>query len=113
MNDNVAYPVGNFISFIEQQMAAVRAPNPDVEFILVSSMLPNGEWHLARPDRVLEYRDAMRKLVKPGVAMADLTSVWEEFLKHKRYIELASNGVNHPNDFGHRIYAQVISALLR
>jgi hypothetical protein len=25
---------------------------------------------------------------------------------------MTGNGVNHPNDFGHRIYAQVLSALL-
>ena len=27
-------------------------------------------------------------------------------------ISSTGNGVNHPNDFGHRVYAQVLSALL-
>jgi acyl-CoA thioesterase-1 len=40
------------------------------------------------------------------------TSVWEEFLKRKKDADLTGNGVNHPNDFGHRVYAQVIAALL-
>jgi hypothetical protein len=30
----------------------------------------------------------------------------------KQYWDLTGNGVNHPNDFCHRIYAQVLSALL-
>ena len=34
-------------------------------------------------------------------------------LKHKQYWDLTGNGVNHPNDFGHRIYAQVLTSLPR
>jgi hypothetical protein len=44
--------------------------------------------------------------------MADMTDLWAELLKHKPYWDLTGNGVNHPNDFGHRIYAQALSALL-
>jgi hypothetical protein len=33
-------------------------------------------------------------------------------LKYKRDWDLTGNGVNHPNDFGHRVYAQVLSTLL-
>ncbi|MCA9034833.1 MAG: alpha/beta hydrolase [Planctomycetaceae bacterium] len=33
-------------------------------------------------------------------------------LKRKSDHDLTGNGVNHPNDFGHRIYAQVLSSLL-
>ena len=47
-----------------------------------------------------------------GVALADMTSFWEEMLEHKRDWDLTGNGVNHPNDFGHRVYAQVLSSLL-
>ena len=47
-----------------------------------------------------------------GVAIADMTSVWEEFLKRKQDWDITGNGVNHPNDFGHRVYAQILSALL-
>jgi len=30
----------------------------------------------------------------------------------KTYFDITGNGVNHPGDFGHRVYAEVISALL-
>ena len=44
--------------------------------------------------------------------MADLTAVWQELLRRKRHADLTGNGVNHPNDYGHRVYAQVLLALL-
>ncbi|MBU0478666.1 hypothetical protein KKC91_08875 [bacterium] len=55
-----------------------------------------------------EYRDALRS----GVILADMTQMWMDLLKFKRYHDLTGNGVNHPNDFGHRIYAQVLLGLL-
>lgn len=44
--------------------------------------------------------------------VADLTSIWNGFLELKHEWDQTGNGVNHPNDFGHRIYAQVITTLL-
>ena len=49
---------------------------------------------------------------RTGVALADMTSMWTEMLKYKKDSDLTGNGVNHPNDFGHRVYAQVLSSLL-
>ena len=36
----------------------------------------------------------------------------EALLKRKRFYDLTGNGVNHPNDFGHCVYAQSLLALL-
>ena len=47
-----------------------------------------------------------------GIALADVSSVWQEILKSKTYLDFTGNGVNHPNDFGHRVYAEVILASL-
>lgn len=47
-----------------------------------------------------------------GVALADLTATWSGFLEQKRDWDQTGNGVNHPKDFGHRVYAQVITSLL-
>ena len=44
--------------------------------------------------------------------MADMTSLWTEMLKRKRDCDLTGNGVNHPSDFGHRVYASAILSLL-
>lgn len=58
------------------------------------------------------YRDALATFRGPGVAMANLTDLWNVLLTRKREVDLQGNGVNHPNDFGHRLYAQAILALL-
>ncbi len=47
-----------------------------------------------------------------SVVLADVTSVWKEVLRRKKFADLSGNGVNHPNDFGHRIYTEVILSLL-
>jgi hypothetical protein len=65
-----------------------------------------------KPDLFPQYRDALTQLGQPGIAVADMTSIWETLLTIKQDWDLTGNGVNHPNDFGHRVYAQVLSALL-
>ena len=59
-----------------------------------------------------KYRDELKKLAGEGVALADVTAVWEMMLKNKHDLDLTGNGLNHPNDFGHRLYAQVILSIL-
>ena len=115
MNDSsgkTARPIKDFINDLSGQVSAVVAKNQEAEFIIVSSMLPNADCYWANPQALLEYRDIMRKISGHGVVIADLTSVWEEILKTKNYLDFTGNGVNHPNDFGHRLYADVLSALL-
>ena len=41
-----------------------------------------------------------------------MTSMWDALLKRKSFYDLTGNGVNHPNDFGHMVYAQTLLALL-
>jgi acyl-CoA thioesterase I len=97
----------NIRGIIEQ----IRADSPDTEFILVAPLLANAERGVSMK-LFPQNRDALAKLCGPGVALADLTSTWGELLKRKTYYDLTGNGVNHPNDFGHRVYAQTILALL-
>ena len=54
----------------------------------------------------------MQSFVGPGVALADVTEVWTWMNRHKHFLDLTGNGLNHPNDFGHRLYAQCILQLL-
>lgn len=112
MND-VGYrdPVkfGNTISGI---LDRIHKANPDTEVILVAPMTGHAEWVHTPPEMFPLYRNALASLSGPGVALSDVTSLWQEMLSHKREIDLTGNGVNHPNDFGHRLYAQAILALL-
>ncbi len=90
----------------------VRKAAPEIEILLVSTMLGNGEWVHTPRDMFEVYRDELKKLVQPGVALADVTQVWTEMLRQKPDFDLTGNGLNHPNDFGHRLYAQALLQVL-
>lgn len=112
MNDSAGRPAADFQEKIAATMKAIRETRPAAEFVLVATMVGNPDWVTLKQELFPQYRDALAKLCGPGVVLADVTSVWSEFhrLKHDR--DHTGNGVNHPNDFGHRVYAQVIGALL-
>lgn len=111
MNDVFARNAAAYQANIRGIIDAVRADAPDAEFILVASMLGNAEWGIPIEQFPL-YRDALKKLCGPGIVLADMTSIWDALLKRKSFYDLTGNGVNHPNDFGHMIYAQSLLALL-
>ncbi|HEY3788951.1 MAG TPA: GDSL-type esterase/lipase family protein, partial [Urbifossiella sp.] len=90
----------------------IHKANQEIEVILVSPMLGNSEWTATPREMFPRYRDELKRLAGPGVALADVTGVWELLLKNKHDLDLTGNGLNHPNDFGHRLYAQTILSLL-
>jgi acyl-CoA thioesterase-1 len=112
MNDSAGRSAASFKENIASTMVAIRESLPECEFILVAGMLGNRDWPRLKQEAFGEYRAALVELACPGVAVADLTTVWEGFLDRKRDWDQTGNGVNHPNDFGHRVYAQVIATLL-
>ncbi len=97
---------------IARMLERIHDTNPATEVILVSTMTGNADWMATPPEMFPLYRDALASLEAPGVALVDLTAVWQRLLRRKRHLDLTGNGVNHPNDHGHRIYAQAILALL-
>jgi hypothetical protein len=111
MNDVGRRDAARYKRNIEGIISEVRKEAPDAEFLLVATMLSNSEWFLPM-DQFPLYRDALLELQGSGIAVADLTSIWPELLKRKSFYDLTGNGVNHPNDYGHLVYAQVIFATL-
>ncbi len=85
---------------------------PGCEVILVATMTGNPDWSYAAPELYPKYRDALKRLVRPGVALADVTAVWMDVVAKKSFMDITGNGVNHPNDYGHRLYAMVLAATL-
>jgi len=112
MNDATGLPAARYQANIQGMIDAVRKARPQCEFILVATMLGNKDWTALHPELFPQYRDALSQLCGQGVALADMTSIWAELLKHKKDWDMTGNGVNHPNDFGHRVYAQVLCTLL-
>lgn len=112
MNDSAGRPATEYQANTKAVIAKIREKLPEAEFILVATMLGNKDWTRLKQELFPQYRDALAELCEPGIVLADMTSIWTEFLQRKKDWDLTGNGVNHPNDFGHRVYAQVLSTLL-
>jgi acyl-CoA thioesterase I len=112
MNDAGYATASDFAANIATIIRSVRAMSGAAEFVLVSPMLPNPRWPYPVMERFSAYRDALATLCGDGAALADVTRMWTDLLGRKSVHDLTGNGINHPNDFGHRVYAQVILALL-
>lgn len=112
MNDVGRRDPERFKTQIAAMLRRIEAAGSNIEVILVAPMIGNSQWRHTPQEMFPKYRDALASFVKPGVAMVDLTSIWSEMLNRKREVDLTGNGVNHPSDFGHRVYAQAILALL-
>ncbi len=101
-----------FAGIIQKSVAQIQAARPDCAVLLVSPMTANAEWIHSAPELYPAYAIALEKLTGPGVALADVTVVWTAVAEKKSYLSLSGNGLNHPNDFGHRLYADVILAVI-
>lgn len=112
MNDVGYRNAEAFQKTIAGMLEKIRQANAETDVILVAPMTGNPQWIHTPTEMFPLYRDALAALTGPGVALADLTSTWQRVLQAKRDVDLTGNGVNHPNDFGHRLYAQTILALL-
>jgi lysophospholipase L1-like esterase len=102
----------DFIKFTRAIYEPVRAALPECAVILISSMTANSEWTHAAPDLYPVYSAELAKLVAPSVAFADVTTTWSAIVDRKKHMDLSGNGLNHPNDYGHRIYSEVILAVI-
>lgn len=115
MNNFAGMPVDEFINRLQTLISGCHAVNPKTEYLLVTSMSGNPDWTptVAGPDAL--YAEKLREFVArqgKGIALADVYKVWCKFLERKDFYDLTGNGVNHPNDYGHRIYASVVLELL-
>jgi len=96
---------GLFAKNIRQLMTFL----PEAEFILVSPMTFNPDWSHTPVDMLPLYREALLRLAtETGSVFLDMTTLWQEVSVRKGWLSLTGNGVNHPNDFGHQLYAQYL-----
>jgi lysophospholipase L1-like esterase len=112
MNDqNVGFvPLERFERNLRQMVDRIREKT-GAEVILLSSCLPNPNWHWTS-GRMPEYGRVTGKVAaEKGCAFADVLTNWSAIVERKRPEDLLANNVNHPNDFGHWIYFQVLERL--
>jgi lysophospholipase L1-like esterase len=96
---------------IQDLLAAVRTALPECECIVISGMTPNPAWHPFYPKVRQDMHERLRGLAGAGVAFCDVYSIWTELVRRKGFFSLTGNGANHPNDFGHRLYADCLYSL--
>jgi len=113
MNDVGKRSAREFTKAVRGILEAFRRDAPEAEFILVSPMIGNPRWDKTPFEQFGSFREALEELAGDGVAFVDMTGIWAELMRHKSYYDMTGNGVNHPNDFGHRLYAQAILTVLR
>lgn len=103
-----------FAEQAEKLQSRAKQAIPTLEILWVTPMLGNREWVHTPREMFFEYRDAMEQVVQSGDSLVDLTQVWSILLERKHDLDLTGNGLNHPNDFGHRLYAQaILEALMK
>ncbi|MCQ2448583.1 MAG: SGNH/GDSL hydrolase family protein [Clostridia bacterium] len=116
MNDGGKTPQ-DFAANLRTIIEKIRAAVPNCEFLLVATTLPNrlltdpaapfwGNQENFYP--VMKEIEADTK----GVAVANMTAMHRDLLQRKRFIDLTTNHVNHPNDFLYRFQAQFLFNML-
>lgn len=97
-----------FVDNTKRMMDMARAKNPDCEFVLVSTTMPNP----TAPGFAgchADYAPAMAaQLEGEGVAVADMTTMHKNLMTKKDFADMTGNNVNHPNDYLVRVYAQTV-----
>ncbi|MBE6974351.1 MAG: SGNH/GDSL hydrolase family protein [Ruminococcaceae bacterium] len=91
--------------------------NPQAEFLLVSAMMPNTQTVFFKKHKLAQQEEALyavrEELTDVHIGVVPVHSVFASMMENgKKFVDYASNNVNHPNDFGARVYAQLILAAL-
>lgn len=112
MNDHILGGIepaefeANLVELVRRIRSGTRA-----DVVLVSTFPPNPRWHFAS-HRMGEYAAATARAADAaGCAYADVYHNWLSETARKKPEDLLANAVNHPTDYGHWIYAQVLAAL--
>ena len=109
MNDLSELTAAQYVAEIAQATEYFHKACPHARIVLVSAMSGNPEWNCTPAAKSQAFADALRKYArKNGFTFADVYSVWSYAVSKKGFFALTGNGVNHPNDYGHRLYAMTI-----
>jgi lysophospholipase L1-like esterase len=110
MNDDGILKPNKYKTNMQTVISAIRAKQPGVPILLVSPLRANPSTLIQNRSNITGYAPALRELARDNasVAVADMTSAWDMMMSRKNYLDVTGNGLNHPNDFGHRVLAEVV-----
>lgn len=106
MNDVTRDPEA-FASNMSRMARGLKSKYPDVEVMIVATMLPNYDAVHFYGNQVKFY-DTLMEHEKEGVAVVNMTGVHAGLLQYKKYADMTGNNVNHANDYLARAYAQTL-----
>ena len=113
MNDLTRYTAEQYREKIAAGIGQLRSALPRTLIVAVSPMSGNPEWIHTPVEKTLAFSEALAGWTRQEkIIFADVCSVWSFVLKRKGFFALTGNGVNHPNDFGHSLYAKTILSVL-
>ncbi len=92
-------------------ISKVRSVNPNCEFVLVAPCVPNRNTSMGTALHE-QYVSVLESLEGDGIALVNMQEIHEYMISAKKYVDMTSNNVNHPNDFFIRFYAQAMTATL-
>ena len=114
MNDhNIAgfgTPLATFTNNLAAMIDRIRKET-DAEIILYSTFPPNPKWHYGSHN-MEAYALATEQVAREKrCAFADVYHNWLAIESKKKPEDLLANNINHPNDFGHWIYFEVLKRI--
>ncbi|MBE6645624.1 MAG: SGNH/GDSL hydrolase family protein [Ruminococcaceae bacterium] len=112
MNDGDRSP-DDYYGLYKKMLTRVTEKFPNTPVLLVGTMIPNPESDWLKNQRY--HVNSLYRLEGEfkNTAVCDMTRLSTElYMGGKRFRDLTGNGVNHPNDFLARIYAQAILTVL-
>ena len=114
MNE-VEASASDFTARIESIISKIRAKNADCVIVLVSAFHPNMHKNGAITSFQLANHEAAMKAMADNdenIVLAPVYSYFASMLTVKEAIDYTGNAYNHPNDFGVKMYAQVVGSVI-
>jgi acyl-CoA thioesterase I len=102
--------VAGFERHVSEILKVIRT-RTEAETLLVAPCEPNPQWKYTS-GHITDYRDVLASLSeREACALADVTTVWRGVREEHPECELLANGINHPNDAGHWLYALTLAGV--
>lgn len=101
-------------AYMQKIVKTIKDRNPNCEFILLGTMLANPKAYNQSKNQI-SYYDELLKIVEGDdkIVSVNIGKMHEDLLgSGKKYADMTSNNVNHPNDFMASVYAMNILSLL-
>lgn len=118
MNDGVVRTATDFVAYIKVIVKRINEKSPDTDIVVVSPMVPNDLVGYVSGSTLRKYQaDYPAELAlaeeywaerEMPVAVANVTDIHLQMLQVKKFQDCTSSNTNHPNDYIHRLYAQVV-----